>query len=141
MFVSSSKTQSKTLERYQWFTFTSLIRNHKKWDPIYDRLSSQWFIEKIQDYGFFEADLTTSEVDAYYLTLIDQVKDLKEEIKDNQELIIQLGTPEKLEKYKELSLKDIIETIKAAFKEAGKGMDESEVMRTFETTMQYASVN
>ena len=48
---------------------------------------------------------------------------------------------EKLEKYKELSLKDIIETIKAAFKEAGKGMDESEVMRTFETTMQYASVN
>ena len=34
VFVSSSKTQGKTWERYQWFTFTSLIRNHKKWDPI-----------------------------------------------------------------------------------------------------------
>ena len=32
--VLRSKTQGKTWERYQWFTFTSLVRNHKKWDPI-----------------------------------------------------------------------------------------------------------
>ena len=57
---------------------------HEKWMSVYDTLSSEWFIEKLQDYGTFETKLTTLGVDIYYISLMDQVAELKEEIEDNQ---------------------------------------------------------
>ena len=109
---------------------------HDKWMGIYDTLSQKWFVEKLQDYGTFEADLTTIQVDAYYLTLMDQVADLKEEIIDSQALIVAFGDADAYREYQHLSAEQIVDTVEAAFKEAGAGVDEPIVSSAFHNTMQ-----
>lgn len=112
--------------------------SHDRWMEVYDTLTSQWFIEKLQDYGTFETSLSTAEVDAYYISLLDQVKDCRCEIKDNQSLIIAMGDADLFRQYKELSTKEVVDSIEAAYKEAGRDMhmDESTVMSAFHNAMQ-----
>ena len=100
---------------------------HGKWMGVYDTMSSEWFIEKLQDYGTFETKLNTLGVDMYYISLMDQVDELREEILDNQVLIVALGNAELLRQYKELSAKEIADSIENAFREAGSGMDDESV--------------
>lgn len=114
--------------------------DHKKWLGIYDTLSSQWFIEKLQDYASFETSLSTFGVDAYYISLLDQVADLKEEIEDNQKLIAAMGDIDIYRKYRELTKKEISDSIERAFKEAGSDMDETTVMNAYHTAMQQAAL-
>ena len=102
---------------------------------VYDKLSSEAFIEMLQDYAIFETQFSTEEVDIYYITLLDQVHELKSEVEDNQELIIAFGTPELFRQYKELSLQEVTHTIEAAFREAGNGMDEQVINAAFEKAM------
>ncbi len=61
--------------------------SHKKWMGIYDTLSSDWFVEMLQDYAMFQTDLSTRCIDQYYVELIDTVLEYREDIQDNQELI------------------------------------------------------
>ena len=112
--------------------------SHDRWMEVYDTLTSQWFIEKLQDYGTFETSLSTAEVDAYYISLLDQVKDCRCEIKDNQSLIIAMGDADLFRQYKELSTKEVVDSIEAACREAGRDMhmDESTVMSAFHNAMQ-----
>lgn len=70
--------------------------SHQNWMSVYDKLSSPWFIEMLQDYAMFETKLDTLGVDVYYLTLVEQIRDLREKVEDNQELIIALGDIELL---------------------------------------------
>lgn len=114
--------------------------DHKKWIDIYDTLSSNWFIEKLQDYAFFETSLDTFGVDAYYINMLDQVGDLKEEIEDNQKLIEAMGNIDIYRKYRELTNQEIADSIEAAFKEAGSGMDEAVVMNAYHSAMQQAAL-
>ena len=113
---------------------------HDKWMGVYDTLLQKWFIEKLQDYGTFEADLTTIQVDAYYLALMEQVSDLREEIIDNQSLIIAFGEGDVYREYQQLNAKQIAETVEAAFREAGAGLDESIVSSAFHNAMQQAAM-
>ena len=114
--------------------------SHGKWMGVYDTLSSKWFVEKIQDYGIFETKLDTFGVDIYYISLMDQVNDLREEIQDNQVLIIALGDAELFRQYKELSDKEIADTIEAAFREAGKDMSEDVVKQAYQNAMRQAAM-
>ena len=114
--------------------------SHKKWMGVYDTLSSKWFVEKIQDYGIFETNLDTFGVDMLYISLMDQVNDLREEIQDNQVLIIALGDAELFRQYKELSEKEIADTIEAAFREAGKDMSEDVVKQAYQNAMRQAAM-
>lgn len=113
---------------------------HDRWMEVYDTMSSEWFIEKLQDYGTFETKLSTQEVDIYYISLMDQVADLREEIEDNQALIIASGDINLLRKFRELSTKEIIDSIEDAFKEAGSDMDEESVRTAYENAMQQAAM-
>lgn len=45
--------------------------SHDRWMEVYDTLTSQWFVEKLQDYATFETSLSTAEVDAFYISLLD----------------------------------------------------------------------
>ena len=58
--------------------------SHQNWMSVYDKLSSPWFIEMLQDYAMFETKLDTLGVDVYYLTLVEQIRDLREKVEDNQ---------------------------------------------------------
>ena len=114
--------------------------SHDRWMEVYDTLTSQWFIEKLQDYGTFETSLSTAEVDIYYISLLDQVKDCKCEISDNQSLLVAIGDADLFRQYKEMSTKEVVDSIEAAYKEAGRDMDEETVRTAFQNAMQQAEM-
>ena len=114
--------------------------SHEKWMSVYDTLSSEWFIEKLQDYGTFETKLSTLEVDVYCISLLDQIADSRSEIEDNQALLIALGDVELFRNYKEMSAKEIADSIESAFREAGSDLDEKVVRIAYQNAMQQAAM-
>lgn len=97
--------------------------SHEKWMNVYDALSSTWFVELLQDHGLFEAGLNTVEVDFYYTDLIEQITDLRDDVKDNQVLIVAVSDPEQLRTLHEITDRDIKETIESAIYAACDGAD------------------
>ncbi len=97
--------------------------SHGKWMSVYDILSKPWFVELLQDYGLFEAGFTTVETDVYYTALIEQVEDLRQEVEDNQMLIITVADPAMLHTLHEITTKDVKETIASAIDIAFAGAD------------------
>ena len=113
---------------------------HDKWMSVYDTLSSEWFIEKLQDYGTFETKLSTLGVDIYYISLLDQVAELRGEIEDNQALIIAIGDIELFRQFKEMSTQEVADSIESAFREAGSDLDEKTVRAAYQNAMQQAAM-
>lgn len=99
--------------------------SHAKWMSVYDILSARWFVEFLQDYGLFEAGLSTAEVDVYYTALIEQVADLRQEVEDNQVLIVTIANPELLRTLHEFAIRDVKETVGRAIDTAFAGVDEA----------------
>lgn len=97
--------------------------SHEKWMSVYDILSATWFVELLQDYGMFEAGFSTVETDVYYNALIAQVADLRQEIKDNQFLIISVGDPKLLRSLHEVTTKNVRDTIESAINYAFAGSE------------------
>lgn len=91
--------------------------SHVKWMSAYDTLNSDWFLEKLQDYVFFETNLTTLEMDVYCTELLDQVSSQKEEVEDNQKLIIALDDQSLYHTVNELNTAEIKENIVSKLKE------------------------
>ena len=114
--------------------------SHEKWMGAYDTVSAPWFIEKLQDFCLFEKNLSTPEVDIYYISLMDQVTDLREEVEDNQGMLVALGDADLFRRYKELSIKEVADSIRAAFYEAGEGLDESVVVSAYNEAMKRAAI-
>ncbi len=114
--------------------------SHSKWMSVYDKLSSDWCAEKLQDIGTFDLDLTTDEVDAYYMTMLEQAVDLKEEVVDNQALIQAFGNMDALTAYRRLSTQQVADTVKAAFRNAGVDTTNPIIAETFQTAMQQAAL-
>ena len=142
MFTASLRKYDELyyFNNYEVLKENSWHASHKKWMGVYDTLSSKWVIEKLQDYAYFETSLDTFGVDAYYISLQDQVADLKEEIEDNQKLIAAMGDIDIYRKYRELTEKEISDSIEKAFKDAGSDMDEATVMNAYHTAMQQAAL-
>ena len=69
----------------------------------------------------FETELNTLGVDVYYLSLVEQIRDLREKVEDNQELIIALGDIELLHSLHEAINANVEKTIETAFSEAYTG--------------------
>lgn len=103
--------------------------SHTKWMGVYDDLSSQWFIELLQDYALFEVGFGTAEVDAYYSALTEQVSDLRQEVVDNQILIITVANPELLRTVYEITIRNVRESVAAAIDTAFAGVDVETVDR------------
>lgn len=101
--------------------------SHAQWLSVYDILSSKWFIELLQDYGLFEAGFSTIDLDVYYTALIEQVSDLRQEVEDNQRLIVAVGDPEIFRTLHEVTSKDIKETIDSALDSAFADVDSETV--------------
>ena len=113
---------------------------HDKWMSVFDLLSQSWFIEKLQDYGFFEVGLTARQTDAYCTTLLEQVSDRREEITDNQALMIAFGDRTAFHTYQRLTDAEISDTVEAVFREAGADLDAAVVSEAFQSTMQQAAM-
>ena len=68
--------------------------SHVKWVGIYDKLSSGDFIEQLQDFGMFEMNLSTVETDCFCVSFYDQIRSLKQDIEDNQSMIVAVDDKE-----------------------------------------------
>ena len=66
--------------------------------------------------------------------------DLREEIEDNQALIIAAGDIDLLRQFKEYTSKDVLDSIEDAFEKAGSEMDEETVRRAYQEAMQQAAM-
>ena len=96
---------------------------HSKWMGIYDTLSSRWFVEALQDYGTFETELDTVGVDVYCSELLNQVADLRQEVEDNQELIVAIGDISLLNTLRQATIQQVKDSITDAFSKAFVGHD------------------
>lgn len=113
---------------------------HEKWMGIYKTLSEEWIVEKLQDYGMFEASLTTVGVDIFYKGILEKVREEKENVKDNQSLILKLGDIGLVHALDEITVHDITETIKKAFEDAGAGFDSSVVQSACDNVLKMAAI-
>ena len=113
---------------------------HEKWMGVYSTLSAPWFVEKLQDYAMFETTLTTLGVDTYYTSLMDQVIEQREEVEDNQELIVSLGDITLMDALRDMTDKDIKTTITAAFAEACGEDASPEVKKVYEDAMKQMAI-
>lgn len=113
---------------------------HEKWMGAYSTLSAPWFVEKLQDYAMFETTLNTLGVDTYYTSLMDQVIEQREEVEDNQELIISLGDITLMDALRDMTDKDIKTTITAAFAEACGEDASPEVKKVYEDAMKQMAI-
>lgn len=68
--------------------------DHDKWMSIFDTMVSDQFIKKIQDHGMFDIGLNTLETDCFYKSCRGQIKSLKQDVADNQKLIITIDDPD-----------------------------------------------
>lgn len=68
--------------------------SHETWAAAFDSLIDTAFIERIQDYGYFDLDLNTIVTDYYYKNYQKQLRDYKQAVEDNQLLLTSIGDPE-----------------------------------------------
>lgn len=101
--------------------------SHNRWMSELDRLSSAEFISKIQDFGFLELNLSTFENDEYYICLLNQARDLIQEINDNQSLIQAFDSDMDFKNYNEITNQTLKDEINEAFKEANVNFENNEI--------------
>lgn len=101
--------------------------SHNRWMSELDRLSSAEFISKIQDFGFLELNLSTFENDEYYICLLNQARDLIQEINDNQSLIQAFDSDMDFKNYNKITNQTLKDEINEAFKEANVNFENNEI--------------
>ena len=114
--------------------------SHDNWTAIFQQLQSDEFVEKIQDHGIFDLNLTTFETDAYYINLCDQVKDMEESVKDNQVLITELGSEELMAAFESYIDQDVAESIQEAFAQTEGALENSEVVEIYQDAMKQVAL-
>ena len=93
--------------------------SHDKWIAVFDRLASVELVKEIQDYGIFEMGLNTVENDCFFINYYDQIKSLKQDVEDNQKLIVAVDDKELFNAVMSKSNEEIQAEIEAALEEAG----------------------
>lgn len=91
--------------------------SHSNWVAVFDRLSSSEVMERIQDHGFIDMELSTYKNDIYCTSLYDQVQSLKEDVEDNQALILALDDAQILADFNKAVNDDVADNIKKAFEQ------------------------
>lgn len=130
-----------------YFKYKESIKNgnvwhtsHKKWNSIYDKIASDEFIKKVQDYGFLELNLTTLGCDAFYINVNDSVLGYKQDIIDNQELLTIFETKEILDAYSDYSNQDVKQSIYDVINESYEIKSNSYIMNTLNESMQQIGI-
>ena len=100
--------------------------SHDSWMGVYETMCEEWFVEKLQDYGVLELGLRTWDADVLYLSMLMQVVDARTEVEDSQTLIVAFGTRGALQRYREISKKDVVSTIRNAYREAADDTAEAD---------------
>ena len=114
--------------------------SHETWMAVFDKLTEDSFIKKLQDHAIFDLDYSTEEADIYYISLYEQVMEMKETIRDNQTLIETLDDQEAINEYVEYIRDDVSSEIKKAFEETKGVMDDPEIVEMYQSAMRQAGL-
>ncbi len=96
---------------------------HDKWVSVFDKLSSSAIISNIQDYGMFEMGLNTVENDCFYINFYDQIKSLKQDIEDNQAMILAIDDRDLFNTVMRKTTEEVQHEIESALAEADVPLD------------------
>ena len=105
--------------------------SHSKWMSIYSKLSMPDFIQRLQDHAFFEVGFNTLEVDIYCQELFNQVNCQKQEIEDNQELIMAIKDGAILNNLREFNINELKQDLENALEEAFEDRQTEETSRVY----------
>lgn len=114
--------------------------SHEKWMSAYSTLLSKKFVEDLQDYAVFETNFNTLGVDVYCASLIDQVKELRQDVIDNQQLILRIGDSCKIDEIKRAVSADAKAEIDAVFKVVNKDIEGDNFMTDYHEALQQAAL-
>ena len=109
--------------------------SHDNWTGVFKKLTSDEFVEKIQDHGVFDLGLSMFEADVYYLNLYDQVKEMEETVADNQQLVMELESAEMMSAFEAYVNQDVAREIQNAFEQTEGAMDNEEVVSVYQNAM------
>lgn len=109
--------------------------SHATWLKVFDRISASEFIKSIQDYGFLELNLSTSGCDAFYISVRDGALDYKQDIIDNQELLMMLETEEKFNLYHEYCNEEVKKSIYEELAQDETLAQDESIKKLFEESM------
>ena len=116
-----------------WYT------SHDEWMKVYGKLTGKPFVEKYQDYAMLEEKMNTREADIFYISIIDQIKDLEQQVKDNQELVKAVGNQDSLQKVREVTIEEVKRVISETLQEACYGVDSAEIKAAYEKAYKLAA--
>lgn len=109
--------------------------SHDNWTGVFKKLTSDEFVEKVQDHGVFDLGLSMFEADVYYLNLYDQVKEMEETVADNQQLVMELESAEMMSAFEAYVNQDVAGEIQNAFEQTEGAMDNEEVVSVYQNAM------
>lgn len=99
------------------------------------------FVELLQDHGIFDLSLNTDEMDTYYNEFLEQVQDQKQEVIDNQEIILTLQDTSLLNVFHEKTNEEIHNELEKEISEMFNGIegeDASKLYDSLHNQIQYA---
>ena len=109
--------------------------SHDTWMSAFEKLSADEFVRNIQDFAILDNNMSVSDADIYYMSLVAQAKELAEDIEDNQTLIQMLDNEEMLSGYNELINNEVAEKIQQGFDQTEGAMDDEDVVKALKDTM------
>lgn len=104
---------------------------HDEWMKIFGKLVEKSFVEKYQDFAIFEKNMNTRDGDLFYIGLLDQIKDLEQQVRDNQDLVKIVGDQEQLHKVREATVEEVKRVILETLQEACSGIESEELKAAF----------
>ena len=148
MMLSMYTASLRFFDEQYYFNYKDILSgdevwhtSHNKWMSLYDTLTQSWFIELLQDHGVFDLGLNTDEMDTYYNEFLEQVQDQKQEVIDNQEIILALKDTSLLNVFHEKTNEEIQKELEKEISEMFSGIegeDASKLYDSLHNQIQYA---
>lgn len=148
MMLSMYTASLRFFDEQYYFNYKDILSgdevwhtSHNKWMSLYDTLTQSWFIELLQDHGVFDLGLNTDEMDTYYNEFLEQVQDQKQEVIDNQEIILTLQDTSLLNVFHEKTSEEIQNELEKEISEMFNGIegeDASKLYDSLHNQIQYA---
>ena len=114
--------------------------DHDKWMKTFDRLTNPELVKRLQDHALFDLELSTKETDAYYMSLVGQIKDYVEEINDNMTLIETLNDKELVAEMRKALTEDIKKDIEDSVNSVDDVKDNPEIKKVYEEALRQVVV-
>lgn len=116
----------KCFDEIYYFNNKDVIKNdeiwhasHQNWMSIFDELISLRNIEILQDFAVFNKNLSLQECDLFCLKFVESIKDSKQDIRDNQYLLVHFDNDEIFNRFIEYNNSKISLSIENAMQKTG----------------------